>query len=63
MNANYSPLDIGYVLENPLNEVAKLGWYGVAHGVRNIQRSSSGINNRFQDLVKILRLSPAGIHR
>ncbi|MBA7644989.1 hypothetical protein ES703_52740 [subsurface metagenome] len=62
MSANYGPIDIGHIVENPLNKVAKLGWYGIAHGIRDIYCSSSSLNNRFQDLINILRFSPAGIH-
>ena len=63
MHANYCLLDIGHILENPLDELSKLIGDSIAHGIRDIYCGRTSVNNRFQNLIDIFRLSSASVHR
>ena len=63
VNADYSPADIGHITKNSFNKAAKLVRDGIAHRIRDIYRGGASVDNCFHDLIEILRLSAAGIHR
>ena len=42
---------------------SNLGWNGISNGIENVDRSRSGFDNYFQDLVKKIPMRPNGVFR
>ena len=62
VHADHSLVYVGDVVEDTGDEVVELLWGGVADGVGNVDSTGTGIDDGFEDTVKVVPVGAGGVH-